>query len=299
MHLTNFLKNDLIVLDHTFTNVSEIIQFIVPIIIKVTHLEKSVDEITKLFIERESQESTVYPSGIGIPHIRIDNLHSPIISIIVPQIPLLVRDIRVRMIILIITDKTASKLYLNIVKAVIGMVKNKDLFDELCLLKDSEDLINRIHQEEIRIVNEITIGDLMSTEYATIRDTAFLIELGDLIETTQSEYFPVVNANNKVIGEVTLMNYLQVGIPKYTLLLENVKFPQTIEPLEDIFRNESSMTVKEIMIPIKYKVTTNSSISEAVFQMVKRQSRYLPIFQEDELVGIISLDDIFKKVIRG
>jgi nitrogen PTS system EIIA component len=299
MHLTSFINKDLIILDHSFKNVEEVIRFTVPIMIKDTNVDKTSDDIIQLFIERESQETTAYPSGIGIPHIRIDNLHSPIISIIVPNNPLLINEINIKMLILIITDKTASKLYLNIVKAVIGMVKKTELFNELCKTRDPEEFIYRIHKEEIRILNEITVGDIMSTKYTTIQDSAFLYELGDLIETTQSEYFPVLNAKSQVIGEVTLLNYLQVGIPKYTLLLENVKFPQTIEPLEDIFRNESSMTIKEIMIPINYKVITSSSISEAVFQMIKRQSRYLPIFQDDQLVGILSLGDIFKKVIRG
>jgi nitrogen PTS system EIIA component len=299
MQLTSFLKPDLVILDHSFKSVTEIIQFIIPSMVKDAHLDKSSDEIIQLFIEREKQDSTAYPAGIAIPHIRIDNLQTPIISIVLPTDPVLVNQIPIRMFALIITDKTASKLYLNIVKAILGIVRNKAFFDELCSMKVPGDLISLIHKDEIRILNEVTVGDIMSTKFITIEESALLRDLSNLIENEKTEYFPVVNANQRVVGEVTLLNYLQVGIPKYTLLLENVHFPQTIEPLEDIFLKENYMTVKEIMIPVNYQITISTSISEAVFHMVKRHSRYLPIFKGDDLVGVLSLEDIFKKVIRG
>ncbi len=299
MHLTSFIKKELIFLDRSFENVTELIQQIVPTMTQNLHLNKSSDELVELFLAREAQDSTAYPIGIGIPHIRVDNLANPIIAIVVPMNHVLVNKIPLKMFILIITDKIASKLYLNIVKAILTIAKNTKFFDDLCLMTESGSFFDRLHNEEIRVLNEITVADIMSSQFTTIQETANIKELGNLLESTQSDYFPVLNSNNQVTGEVTLFDYLKVGIPKYTLLLENVKFPQTIEPLEDIFRKEDTLTIKEIMTPIIYKVTTASSISEAVFQMAKRQSRYLPIFQDNHLVGIVSINDIFKKVIRG
>jgi CBS domain-containing protein len=188
------------------------------------------------------------------------------------------------MFVMIITDKAASKLYLNLVKAISGMVRNETFFNELCDVNEPNTFITKVHSKEVEILNEITVGDVMNTKFITVKETTTLRELADLIETCPTDYFPVIDLSGKVTGEITIFDYLKVGIPKYTRLLENVKFPKTIEPLEDIFLNEDTMTAKDIMVPISYNITTSSSISEAVFQMIKKQRSYLAIFKENLLV---------------
>jgi mannitol/fructose-specific phosphotransferase system IIA component (Ntr-type)/predicted transcriptional regulator len=299
MHLSSFLHPDLVLLGESFSNEADMIKRIVPLMIQGLKLKQPSSEIEDLFLTREAQSPTAYPAGIGIPHIRLEHIHAPVLAIVVPKTPLVIYNVTVKMFVLIITDITASKLYLNIVKALLSIAKEKELFEELCNYPDPDEVIGRIRHKEVEILNEITVKDIMNKKYTAIPETTTLKELGDLIEETQSEFFPVVNSRNEVVGEVTLSSYLQVGIPKYTLLLENVKFPQTIEPLEDIFRNENTMTVKDIMTTITYRITTTSSISEAVFQMVKRQSRHITIFEDNQIAGILSIFDIFKKVIRG
>ena len=57
--------------------------------------------------------------------------------------------------------------------------------------------------------------------------------------------------------------------------------------------------VETIMQPVKLFLTPETSIFEAIFWMNKHDRRDIPVVSDDKIVGIISLKNIFRKVIRG
>ncbi|HNX00972.1 MAG TPA: PTS sugar transporter subunit IIA [Candidatus Cloacimonadota bacterium] len=299
MYLSSFLQEQLIILDKDFQDWSDMMSQIIPLMTQDLHLELSNTDIENMFKTREAEQTTIFPAGIGIPHIRLEHLGDPVIAIIVPKTPLNINNLDVRMFFVIISDKAASKLYLNLVKAFMGIAKNKELFEDLCKQQTAESFISLIRNQGILVLDEVNVGDVMTIHFKTVKTDTPLSLLSDMFYKQQYQYFPVQDKEGKVVGEVTLLDYLKVGVPKYALLLDHVKFPRTIEPLADIFKHENTLTVSEIMSPISIFLDVNSSIAEAVYLMVKHQRRLLPVFQDGKFAGILFASDIFKKLIRG
>ena len=66
--------------------------------------------------------------------------------------------------------------------------------------------------------------------------------------------------------------------------------------LED--RSSKSTQVREIMTRDVFTVSPESNVSECMSIMTDNDFRHLPVIQEDEVVGMISIGDLVKVVIR-
>ena len=66
-----------------------------------------------------------------------------------------------------------------------------------------------------------------------------------------------------------------------------------------ILLNKSSMTVpvKEIMTTKVFYVSPESSIEECMALMTDKHIRHLPVLEEGQLVGVISIGDVVKAII--
>ncbi|HZD58488.1 MAG TPA: CBS domain-containing protein [Anaerolineales bacterium] len=66
-----------------------------------------------------------------------------------------------------------------------------------------------------------------------------------------------------------------------------------------VLEGKSSMDtpVEEIMTPRVLYVRTNQSIEECMAIMTDRHIRHLPVLEDSELVGVISIGDVVKAVI--
>jgi len=111
--------------------------------------------------------------------------------------------------------------------------------------------------------------------------------------------FPVVNAQGKFMGEVNILNLLKVGVPDYMLMLENLAFLQSFEPLEKIFEQEENVLVRDLMEKDVVTLSSNASIIEAVYEMIIQRKRYFSVVDQGELKGVITAMDIFRKVIKA
>ena len=71
------------------------------------------DYVRKTIEEREQLGGTSYESGIAIPHARLDNFDDILIGILIPANPVMDGNTQLSMIVLILTSKTVSNVYLN------------------------------------------------------------------------------------------------------------------------------------------------------------------------------------------
>jgi CBS domain-containing protein len=62
-------------------------------------------------------------------------------------------------------------------------------------------------------------------------------------------------------------------------------------------RSSIDTPVQEIMTPRVLYVHTNQSIEECMAIMTDKHIRHLPVLEDDELVGVISIGDVVKEMI--
>jgi CBS domain-containing protein len=66
-----------------------------------------------------------------------------------------------------------------------------------------------------------------------------------------------------------------------------------------MLKGKSSMDtpVRDIMTPRVLYIRTNQSIEECMALMTDKRIRHLPVFDQENLVGVISIGDVVKAII--
>lgn len=66
-----------------------------------------------------------------------------------------------------------------------------------------------------------------------------------------------------------------------------------------VLKGKTSMEtrVREIMSPVQHTVQPGDSVRSCMELMTEKRVRHLPVLEEDELIGIISIGDVVKTVI--
>jgi signal-transduction protein with cAMP-binding, CBS, and nucleotidyltransferase domain len=62
-------------------------------------------------------------------------------------------------------------------------------------------------------------------------------------------------------------------------------------------KSSKEMKVKEMMTTTVYHVKPDNYLRECLELMTKKRTRHLPVFENDKLVGIVSIGDIVNQII--
>ncbi len=254
-------------------------------------------KLLELIFQREEEVSSAYPTGIAIPHIRMDGLNDTLIAMTFLQNPLDYNGIKVSWVVLILTDKTSSKTYLNIVAALLKLSKDKEAMAALASAGDGYSVIQYLKRKEVEVKKDVTVADIMVQNPIAVLPQYSLRELINLMGTHRVAGMPVVDETGKYIGEVNVLNLLKVGVPNYVMMLDNLSFLASYEPLENLFGKQDILFVKDIMTTGDVFIRPESSIIEAVFLMFSQNKRYLSVVKDEKLVGLVTAMDILIKVI--
>lgn len=300
MKLSSLIREENIIIGSNVSTKEQAIDEMYSLLAKrYRHELSSVSDPYKNIMERESLGGTVFPSGIAIPHARLDNFDDLIISILIPANPVRCDNVEVRIFVLILTSKTVSNTYLNTLATFMKLSRKKELFNEWASCRDPELMKKFFDDNDIRIKEVITVEDIMSTDVVTVRQESTVRELIDIFYKHNLGFLPVVNDEGNLIGEVNIMAVLQKSIPDYAAQMANLKFLSSFEPLERLFREEDEVKVAEIMTPPTIVFTKEETLFAATMDFISNQRRHIPVVEGKKIVGIVTLKDILQKVLRG
>lgn len=299
MQLASLLDSrTLFVEAHTKTR-EEIYNEMVLRICKVNSLPICGSKLVDLIVQRDRESSIAYPTGLAIPHVRMEGLNDTVLSICILNKPVDYDGTPISIIVLIITDKAASRLYLNLVAALLKASKDQAVMAQLTSCRDGHELLATIKKLEIRVKENLSIQDIMITKPVTIGPDAKLSELGKVMAENDMAVLPVVDSQNTYLGEVGVINLLKVGVPDYLMMIDNLNFISNFEPLEHLFEKEDIVSVREIMYANHVVLSPSTSIIEAVTLMIRFKCRFFSVVENGKLVGVLTAMDVFSKVFKA
>lgn len=299
MHLHSLLNPHLICYTEHNLSKEQVIKLMIDKICSNFQYKNCAERILDLIINRERESSTVYPTGIAIPHIRLDGLDDTIIAVCVPRHPVQDSDQQVKLYILILTDKNVSSLYLNVVAAFMRVSKDTDLFNKLLASDTADNFINIIKSSNIKIKDEVTVSDVMTTVPYVINENVTIKTLAEFMKDKGLYYIPVVNDNGDWVGDVNLLHYLEASIPDYMKMMHNVNFLRSFEPFEHLYKKEDEVLVRQVMSKPERQLSPDQTIIQAVFEMVRQKKQTFSVIKDNKVVGILTAMDIYKKVVRA
>ena len=175
-------------------------------------------------------------------------------------------------------------------------------------------------------MNSINVAELMVPleAYATVSQEATLLEAILSLESAQKSIAPsrykhrailVLDENGKVAGKITIKNILVALEPNYgkvegmgilkrsgfspelirTMLEDNALW---MEPLQFFHERAADLKLSElIQAPSEDEyIGSDASLGEAIKRMIVYPYHSLLVKQDDEVVGILRLSDVFSKI---
>jgi PTS system nitrogen regulatory IIA component len=293
------LNSKLISFEERQLSKEQILKAMVDKICSVFQYKNYSDSLLNLVIEREKESTTTYPTGIAIPHVRLDGLDDTIISICIPHKPVMDNEQEVRLFVLILTDKNVSSLYLNVVSAFMRVSKDTELFTKLLAAGDANTFLNLIKKADVKIKDEVTVSDIMTSDILVINENESIKSLAELLNKYNIHYLPVVNDKREWVGEVNLLQYLKIALPDYMLMMNNVNFLRSYEPFSQLYKLEEEKQVKQVMTRPEKVLHPDFPVIEAVFEMTRQNRLTLPVVKDKQIIGIVTAMDIYRRVVRA
>lgn len=299
MKLASLLNQDLITIESPVTTKAQAIEQLIQKMCKQYPFELEKEALTKAIQAREALGGTTFASGIAIPHTRQEKFTDILAGICIPTVPIKEDGNEIRMVVLIVSDKSSSSLYLNMLAAFLGISKNETQFSNLLKASNPNDFIELIKTFDLRVKKELTVSDIMTRNIISATPETNLKELADILYKHKLSYVPILDIDGNFIAEVNVSDVLRLGIPDYATMVGSLKFLNTFEPLEELLKNEENLKIKQIMRKPSLQFSDDTSIIEAVLELTQNKRRHIPVVKDKKVIGIISIMDILNKVLRG
>ena len=101
----------------------------------------SKERILTAIHEREKLGSTRLESGLALPHARFEGFNDVLLGICLPREPISTPEGPIRMVVVLLTEKTASNLYLQTIAAFSRLSMNEELFNRVCSASGRRELV--------------------------------------------------------------------------------------------------------------------------------------------------------------
>jgi len=299
MKLSSLLDSRLIEINDKIDSVEKALAVLIGKICKNLNFKISPHKIIDSVKERELIRDTLLPDGIAIPHCRIDGFEDIAIAIFLPKRKIVENGITVKIIFLIITSRESSNIYLNTLSSIAKLSNDKKIFNKLVEAQSPSEIISLLDESDIMIKKELNVSDIMNRCMISVTPETTMKELVDVLSINHISYIPVIDSENELVGEVEITDVISSGIPDYINMLGSLKFLATLEPFEEMLKNEEKILVKNIMRKPALEIKTETSIVELAFRLIKMKKCYSPVIENGRITGIVGLEDIVNKVLRA
>ncbi len=265
----------------------------------------SEDDCVKAILERDKLGHTAYKEGIAIPHARfenVDGVHFLIVktdnAITVPQPE---GDKQVNVFALFLVSQLSPNLYLKILSGTMkffNIDKGANL-EAIRTASNDEEIYNIFLKSDIDIKHKLKVMDIMNHRPVIVFPDDTLKEVLNRLYKHQSNTAYVVDKEDNLIGYVSITHVLKSVIPDYIDMLGDISFVKEFEPFVKLLREETKLTVKEVMGEIEHKLDVESTILEAAYYLTKHPKVSIPVVEKGKLKGTITPKTFLNKILRS
>lgn len=306
MKLSSYLSEKVIIPNIKGSNINELVENMLNQLVennKVLKLEKEI--MKKAVLKREEEASTYLGYGVAIPHARLEHYDDILVAIGFPEKPIKVKTLDnkeedLKIVILVLADVLKSKKILKIMSGISKLaMKNRDVLDKIIAGKDPIITMKTLQAANIEIDHNITAEDLMTNTPGPASVTNTLEDIAKRIVMEKVSGIPVVDKNNKFLGEITERELIAFGMPKYTTILNDLNFMTVGEPFENYLINEKTTTIAEL-----YRqdgvvtVDKEASLMEVSYLFMNRGVTRIYVIENGRYLGIILRSDIIRKILH-
>ncbi len=261
-----------------------------------------VDRLVSGMIEREDTLQIPYDQ-VALPHLRL-----PEVNDLYMMIGVLPRPVQLqyadpapcRLVVMSLISADTSDLYLKALAALarfLGVEANRQRVAEAA---NAQELLEILREGDIRVRSTLAAEDLLVAGVAALHPEDSIATAIDLFSRDSRPVLPVLDAENRLVGELSAMDILKKFIPEYMLRMDNLDFVTSFEPFSRILQEEATDLVREHMREPLLTVKPETPLIQFTVRMAKGdvQSCFV-VSPEGKFLGEIMVKDIVMKVLRG
>lgn len=206
-----------------------------------------------------------------------------------------------RVLILVLTPLDEPSGYLRVVTALNRLLADPEWVERLCSLRDPEAIWHQFDDHPAALPDYVSAGDIMRTEMHVLRDTDSLSTAIDAFCEFDLTELPVVDKDGDLVGVVSEDELLRICLPEYVTWTEDLSSILDFEPFAEVLRREEEMPLVEIMLfAERYAaVEEDTPAIEVAKTMMRDDIQQVLVTRGQRLIGLISLSDFIRKVLRA
>jgi mannitol/fructose-specific phosphotransferase system IIA component (Ntr-type) len=267
-----------------------------------TGLIPDADAALEAVLKREAMGSTIIAPGLAIPHARLERLGRTFLAVAnsVDGIGLSTGagDI-VRLVILVLTDVATPGEYLKVLSSVSRAFSEEGIIAKVAQLPTAEQVWEFFDKGIGSLPAFVTAADMMSTNFITLRHTDRIAKVIDYFNRYKVTEVPVIDDDGDLVGVVEEQGILKLGLPEHILWMEDMRYLLLFEPFGQLLKKEKQIYLAEVMSDRFVSVEEKTPAIQVARELVRREVKQVFVVRSKKLVGIITLSNLLRRVLRG
>jgi PTS system nitrogen regulatory IIA component len=300
MKLISILNEDLIFCGIEGNSREDVYRKMLRRSVEKLNLEIDVDSVLKGIIEREDMTMIPY-EGMAIPHLRIPGINDLYVIVGLLKEPVMLKDNDLkptRVIVMSLISENTSDVYLKSLAAFTRFFSKPENIDQVVSTATSEKFLETLNG--VKLKKDITAEDIMKADFPAVKADDSLSAALDIFNKESKTVLPVVDAENRLVGQIEATDVIKKFIPEYILMMDNLKFISSFEMFEEIFKTEESRLVRDYMTPAAEIIQPEVPLIQFTVKLARKEARVIFVTDsEQKLLGAISIRNIIHKILRG
>lgn len=259
-----------------------------------------VDGYYEAIIERENANDTVVANGIAIPHARLSNLQRPYVGVATSAegVSFAEEEPLVHLVLLVLIPRDQPGLYLQILRALATVLRDRDAARTVSQLKAPEEVMRFFERGGMVLPDYVCAADIMRDDITVLRNNDNLKTAIDCFISKHLAEVPVVDGDGDMVGVVSAGALLKVCLPEHLLWMNDLSPIVNFEPFTSILRNEQNTWLSDILLSEFAAVQMKAPAVSVASEMTRRNASKCYVLNGKKLMGIIDLPVFLNKVFR-
>lgn len=258
----------------------------------------SVDEAMAAVMDRIAKSDVIIGPGLAVPHARLEGLGSLRIAIATSEKGVKVDCHLCQVVILILVPVDMPGAYMQALQGIAKVCDKPNAAGSIAKLKTSLEVWQYFDAGGHKLPDHLESRHIMTEPRIWLEENDSLARAIDLFLEHGATELPVLDSEKELIGVVTTSQLVRVCLPDYLMWMDDMTPFLNFEPFAEIIRRETSTWLNDIMISDYAEVTEDAPAILAMKEIGRKQTDYAYVVKNRKLVGIISLHEFLRRVLR-
>jgi nitrogen PTS system EIIA component len=257
--------------------------------------------IGPLLLEREREHPSGITDGLAYPHARVPHFRG-----FVAALAVLKHDIEyetldnspVRLVFMAVTPLETPMVGMQTMSLFAGLMSDPGRREFLLAQTDPAKVYEFLIEQAPAFELVVTARQLMRPIKLKVDPATPLRMVTQLMCQHGSDTMPVLDADGRIVGEVTSDLLFKKGLPDFFSQLTNVAFMRYFDPFEAYFEDEAKATAGDVMSSDFAAVKDDATLMEIVYLFSVRHYPKIYVVRDGKVLGVVDRAVVVDRILN-